>query len=912
MRPDATLHRRGRRRGPRSLFAFQHRRRSRLQPEEAHDAAVSTASCVTTVFDVTAASCVTTVFDVTAASCVTTVFDVTEATLGVFGSSCASPDTASTSFPTSSVPPAGACGEAQAEPADRLTLNSISSILTILHLNIRSYIKHQAELEARLESMDQKPTIVAITESWLNPAIEHVSLSGYIMVARRDRCTCRTGGGVIVFAQENLWCVVDAGNSNDAECCWIIVHTNNGPLLIGAWYRPPNRHGRSAPFQSTNAVFADLANLAPEVVGTILVGDMNVHMSSWLYYSNGESPEGKHLHEHSLGAGLVQCVDQPTRQAYLLDLVLTDLDDIVSTSVLSEISDHKLVAISVSLDVPQGVKCWRDCWNFHAADWNGLRSCLALLDWHALLNWTDGTALVSSFTQLLLELCKGYIPHGRRDIIKSTHPWLNDACRQAVKDKCDASGTDRFRDQAIECSGILLAEFRKYQSKTRDKLRKLPRSSKAWWRFNKALMQRKEKASSIPPLRDGSAWILDGKGKAELFAKTWRAKCALPESFFELPADSDDHCEAILGNFLPLRRRVAHRFLKALKVDKATGPDQIGNQILKECAWELSLPIILIARHLLHRGEWPDDWKMHWLGAVFKKGSVQRAVNYRGIHLTTNMGKTVERCIGSLFLPFLESSGAFGIRQFAYRKKHSARDLLFILVNQWILALHQGRKVGLFLSDISGAFDRVAYERLVIKIRRAGLGNKMCNFLAAYLKPRTAKVIVEGEASDAFTIANQVFQGTVLGPPLWNLFFADVQLEVAALDAQSSVFADDLNAYKLYDADCTSSFIKEDLTIVAERIHHWGTINQVLFDPLKEHFCILHRSEYEGVPFRLLGVDFDVQLLMGDFCTDLASRCNGKLKALLRTRRFYSTSHLIGLYKTHVLSMLELPLPWES
>ena len=65
--------------------------------------------------------------------------------------------------------------------------------------------------------------------------------------------------------------------------------------------------------------------------------------------------------------------------------------------------------------------------------------------------------------------------------------------------------------------------------------------------------------------------------------------------------------------------------------------------------------------------------------------------------------------------------------------------------------------MGDFLSDISGAFDRVSYERLVRKIKGAGLGNKITTFISAYLEPRAAQVIVEGTASEAFEIANQVF-----------------------------------------------------------------------------------------------------------------------------------------------------------
>ena len=98
----------------------------------------------------------------------------------------------------------------------------------------------------------------------------------------------------------------------------------------------------------------------------------------------------------------------------------------------------------------------------------------------------------------------------------------------------------------------------------------------------------------------------------------------------------------------------------------------------------------------------------------------------------------------------------------------------------WILAICSGNKVSAFLGDITGAFDRVFKDYLMAKLHCAGVGSIYMNFLDAYLQPRQAEVVVEGVASDKITIQNTVFQGTVLGPMLWNLFFADVSFPAAS------------------------------------------------------------------------------------------------------------------------------------
>ena len=45
-------------------------------------------------------------------------------------------------------------------------------------------------------------------------------------------------------------------------------------------------------------------------------------------------------------------------------------------------------------------------------------------------------------------------------------------------------------------------------------------------------------------------------------------------------------------------------------------------------------------------------------------------------------------------------------------------------VLDWLWALHSGRKVGLYCSDVSGAFDRVRVERLVAKLKAKGVSEK--------------------------------------------------------------------------------------------------------------------------------------------------------------------------------------------
>ena len=64
------------------------------------------------------------------------------------------------------------------------------------------------------------------------------------------------------------------------------------------------------------------------------------------------------------------------------------------------------------------------------------------------------------------------------------------------------------------------------------------------------------------------------------------------------------------------------------------------------------------------------------------------------------------------------------------------------------------------------------------------------------------------------------------------------------------------------DADASDAEILEDMVACQSKLHAWGDANQVLFEADKESYHILHSRRPYGDCFRLLGVTFDVKLVM--------------------------------------------------
>ena len=56
----------------------------------------------------------------------------------------------------------------------------------------------------------------------------------------------------------------------------------------------------------------------------------------------------------------------------------------------------------------------------------------------------------------------------------------------------------------------------------------------------------------------------------------------------------------------------------------------------------------------------------------------------------------------------------------------------FGLCCNWLLMMERCLAVGLYCSDVSGAFDRVRKERLILKLRSSGLHRRVMRFLKTF------------------------------------------------------------------------------------------------------------------------------------------------------------------------------------
>jgi hypothetical protein len=249
-----------------------------------------------------------------------------------------------------------------------------------------------------------------------------------------------------------------------SERLWLVIHADTGPYLLCVWYRPP----QAGETETITSLEAEWVCHNVGVLGTIIVGDLNVHHIKWLGHSSRNSIEGEALRKFCDSSGLRQIVRGPTRGEYLLDLVITDLDE-VKYKLLHKFADHKALWITLRLPVPKTASFERTVWHFRDADWEGMQAVLAHTDWSWISN-VDAHMGAQGLTEAVMQLATEFIPQTTIQERKSTHPWVNSNVVQLVLQKRQAEGTEREDECRKLCSRGIMEEYNKYVQKERQEL----------------------------------------------------------------------------------------------------------------------------------------------------------------------------------------------------------------------------------------------------------------------------------------------------------------------------------------------------------------------------------------------------------------------------------------------------------
>ena len=246
----------------------------------------------------------------------------------------------------------------------------------------------------------------------------------------------------------------------------------------------------------------------------------------------------------------------------------------------------------------------------------------------------------------------------------------------------------------------------------------------------------------------------------------------------------------------------------------------------------------LIFQASINQGILPSDWKEANVVPIHKKGQRSIAVNYRPVSLTSICCKILEHIIYSSLFAHLDEHKVLMDCQRGFRKGHSCKSQLLIIVNNILSNLDANKQTDVLLLDFAKAFDKVPHERLCKKLFHYGVRGSLLGWIKNFLKNRSQTVLLEGHKSLPKPVLSGVPQGTVLGPLLFLCYINDLP---DLLISKIQLYADDVLLYSTVTSleDC------KQLQLDLHSLESWANIWQMQFNPDKcQHLRITNKHDF--------------------------------------------------------------------
>ena len=473
-------------------------------------------------------------------------------------------------------------------------------------------------------------------------------------------------------------------------------------------------------------------------------------------------------------------------------------------------------------------------YNYSKGDFNSLRTtlrCLPLLD--IVENEHDVNTAWTKWKDAFLSAVDNFIPKSKmkssykppyitHDIIHSLNKKA--ALRKRAKLTNSSELWERFRQLRRNIKSLIRSKKRDYIAKLGSVVKEKP---KEFWRFFKA----KTTGCSLPDtMQHNDQDITTAEDKAEAF-NSYFASNFRPDSPISRSCSPSISIQSNL-EFISVSSEDVSALLSSLKIDKATGPDEIPAMLLKECSNEIAPSLTALFNMSLSLGKVPQEWKEANVIPVPKKGDLHLVTNYRPISLLSLISKTLEKVVNMHVSNFVKPS--LNKVQHGFCRKRSCTTQLLSVYHDVGKALDSGNEADMIYLDFSKAFDSVSHRKLVLKLEQHGISGSLLCWIVDYLNNRRQCVVINGVASSYLNVTSGVPQGSILGPLLFLIYAND--LPDAANHSIVPMFADDSKCYREITKPQDRNLLQADL----DSLQHWSTTWDLSFNAQK--CAVMHFS----------------------------------------------------------------------
>lgn len=673
-----------------------------------------------------------------------------------------------------------------------------------LHQNIRSLRKNFSILLAHLDSLNNLPIVIVLSEIWIyKNELDFYNIQGYSLFGNCNESY--SAGGVAVYVRNGYMCNCSCDNLSSADVLKLSIVFENVVYTMLCVYRL-HAFAKSIFICELDSILSACSDK-----NLIVIGDMNIDILNVI------DKDSENFLLTMASHGLQSLINEPTR---LTDSSKTCIDHIFirchknnKNVFIGEVYDLKLSDhCTITLNYFSN-KCFNNISasdkNKYCIDYTLLKQSLISECWNQVYSENNPSIAFDLF----LKIFKTHINSStsvKKQSSKKKHlkPWMTNYLLTKIRKK---------HKMSLKCkkhkSNKKLKKYYETLSKNLNKEIDETRNNYYTERFSRAEGNVREEwkvVDSILGIDRKSVKIdsIDINGVQE--SESLKVSNHFNEYFTEVSSklvpsiEPCTNCDcSVLSDMILMDNMQPNSFvfetfspgevfkvIMSLKNKRSCTSDGVSTDMLKKVAWFVTDVLTHVFNKSVVNGTFPDHLKCAEVLPLFKKGDRKSISNYRPISILSTFSKIFERLLKVRIVSFLNKFDFFYVNQFGFRAGLSTEDAILRVCSQLYGSLNSNKQtVGLFI-DMTKAFDLVNHDILLTKLYNAGFRGSFFNMLSSYLKNRMQKVNINGVYSEPRMLKHGVPQGSVLGP-LFFLIYINSIFKIK-LNGFSTAFADDI------------------------------------------------------------------------------------------------------------------------
>jgi hypothetical protein len=356
--------------------------------------------------------------------------------------------------------------------------------------------------------------------------------------------------------------------------------------------------------------------------------------------------------------------------------------------------------------------------------------------------------------------------------------------------------------------------------------------------------------------------------------------------------------------------------LSSIQPGKAYGNDFVPSILYKAAADSLAGPLAHIYNLSIEESIFPAPWK-YGHTVVLPKTSKPNISDVRPITLLTAPSKLLERFVLNSVASHMHNNA--GPNQFC--KPKSSTLCALITLHDHVTRLLDNPDiygVSIISYDFSKCFDIIQHDVILRRLIDCEFPKPFIQWIKSYLSNRSQSVRIANHISSPVRVTSGVPQGSVLGPPLWNLVAGSFKCPIDSL-SEFIIYVDDFDFIFPLFKKGTNHHIRNG----HESFLDWANTKKLVINPDKCKILniippgtrtdLYHFDFFPDLPIvdelRLLGVHFNNHLNWNSHINYVIKNATQKLYAIRKLRPIVSNNNLKQIYNAIIRSIIEYCSP---